>query len=299
MTDGTRMPVAAGIVVYQPDPVLIKALIESLVRQVDLLLIYRNSALPEALSATVQEHGGRLVALGDERNLGLGTAHNRIIEAAMARGFERILLFDQDSSPSPDLGSRLLFLMQTLIAAGERPAAVGPRPVAYDSTSYNPPRPLPASEAAPQGRARPVEFIISSGSLINGAAFREIGRFREDFFIDAIDMEWCLRARFHGFTCWMASEVTMHHRLGAGVSRIPLINVHLVRQPSARAYTFVRNQLALFRLKHVPLRWKVRALARLGAYTIGQPVLASHRRATVRSIARGWRDGLLGRLGPP
>jgi rhamnosyltransferase len=290
---------AGGIVAYRPDPVDLKALICSLMHQVDHLVLYRNSSVAEDLFDVVQRHRDRLLVLGQEHNLGVGVAHNRIIEAAMARGIERIILFDQDSSPSPDLVGELLVRMQGLIRAGERPAIVGPRPVGRDGQTYKAPRPLARAEAMAQGPNVPVEFLISSGSLINGAAFREIGPFRDDFFIDAIDIEWCLRARAKGFTCWMATDVPMGHRLGDGAVRLPVAGAYLVLQPPARAYTFVRNQLALFRLGHVPRSWKARAAARLVAYTIGQTICASQRRAVVRSLARGWWDGLLGRLGPP
>jgi rhamnosyltransferase len=299
MTDGPHVPSAAGIVAYEPDAMLIGGLIASLIRHVDLLLIYRNSRVPPFVCELAREYRDRLVSLGDESNLGLGVAHNRIVEAAMASGIERIFLFDQDSMASGELVGQLLDRMQSLIRRGARPAVVGPRPICYDGTGYKAPHSPGLGGVSSGGNNVPVEFVISSGSLINGAAFREIGAFREDFFIDAIDIEWCLRARSKGFTCWMATDVTMKHRLGSGVLRIPVADVRIVRQPPARAYTFVRNQLILFRLKHVPWRWKVRTLVRLAAYTITQSVCASHRRAAVRSLAHGWWDGLRGRLGPP
>jgi rhamnosyltransferase len=299
MVAGRSAALAAGIVVYQPDPGLLKALICSLIGQVDHIFLYRNSPVAAPLVEDVHNHQDRFIVLGEERNLGLGVAHNAIIEAALARGVERILLFDQDSSPPADLVGELLVRMEDLISAGERPAVVGPRPISHEGTPYKAPRPLARAGSMPQGTNMPVEFLVSSGSLINGAAFREIGPFRDDFFIDAIDIEWCLRARFKGFSCWMATDLPMGHRLGAGIVRLPLVGVHLVRQPPGRVYTFVRNELALFRLRHVPRRWKARAAVRLVAYTIGQTMYASQRRATVRALARGWWDGLRGRLGAP
>jgi rhamnosyltransferase len=299
MTGILHQPLAAGIVVYRPEPGLAEALVQLLLPQVDQLLVYCNSPLPVALSATLTEHRHRLAALGDGRNLGLGVAHNRIIEAAIAQGIKHVLLLDQDSIPPPGLGRELLARMSGLITAGHRPAVVGARPVGSGGSPYKAPRLLPPAAARPHGCDMPVELVISSGSLIDASAYHAIGPFREDFFIDAIDTEWCLRARFMGFTCWMATDLAMEHRLGAGVLRLPLGGVQLVRQPPSRAYTFVRNQLAMFRLQHVPSRWKLRAVARLAAYSIGQTAAGPNRGAVVRALARGWRDGLLGRLGQP
>src|SRR5262245_42248217 len=103
MTRNPRLAVAAGIVAYEPDATLISGLIASVLGQVDLVLVYRNSGVPPAVARLAQEHPGHLVLLGDECNRGLGVAHNRTIEAAMANGIERIVLFDQDSSPSEEL----------------------------------------------------------------------------------------------------------------------------------------------------------------------------------------------------
>jgi rhamnosyltransferase len=36
--------------------------------------------------------------------------------------------------------------------------------------------------------------IISSGSALSAAAYRKLGPFREDYFIEYIDIEYCLRA---------------------------------------------------------------------------------------------------------
>jgi rhamnosyltransferase len=299
MAGREALPVAAGIVAFRPGSGVLERLVAGLLPQVERLLVYRNSPLPEGVSDLARAHRGRIELLGDGRNVGLGVAYNRIADAALARGIERILLLDQDSGPPPDLCAGLLGRMQDLIDAGERPAVVGPRPIGPDGKPYKLPRQVVPGKARAAGSSLPLQFVISSGSLIDGAAFRAIGGFREDFFIDAIDLEWCLRARFRGFTCWMAADLPMPHQLGSGVICMPALGMHLVRQPPTRAYTSVRNQLAMLHLDHVPLAWKARAAARLVLYTLGQAAHAPHRSSALRLLARGWRDGLLGRLGAP
>ena len=39
------------------------------------------------------------------------------------------------------------------------------------------------------------DYVITSGSIITIAAYKEIGPFNNEMFIDFIDIEWCLRAR--------------------------------------------------------------------------------------------------------
>ena len=117
--------------------------------------------------------------------------------------------------------------------------------------------------AFPVASATRVEFAISSGSLVDVAAARAIGPFRSDFFIDAIDLEWCMRANHLGFSVWVADRVFMDHRLGRGVIAIP--GLRLADQPPRRLYTFVRNQLAMLRLPHVPRLHKLKTVASLPA----------------------------------
>ncbi len=299
MARGDPLPVAAGVVAFWPEPGQLERLVAGLLPQVARLLVYCNSPLPAGCEDLAQEYPHRVEIVGHGGNVGLGVAYNRIVEAAMAHGIERILLLDQDSRPPPGLCAELLGRMQDLIEAGERPAVVGPRPISDDGKPYKLPRRAASAEARPLGHTIPLQLVISSGSLIDTAAFQAVGPFREDFFIDAIDIEWCLRARSKGLTCWMATDLPIRHRLGTGVIRMPVAGAHLVRQPPTRAYTFVRNQLALLRLAHVPLTWKMRATAHVVLYTIGQTLYAPHRARALRFLARGWRDGLLGRLGPP
>lgn len=275
--------VAVGVVVYHPDAGLLRALVEAVIATVDAVALFCNSPLTDpAVLQLVRDHPGRVQVLGDGSNIGLGAAYNAMCAWAVTRQCDRILLFDQDSSPSPALALALGRHMDRLVAAGERPAVVGPRASSSDGTRFKAPRVIragPAGFAGGTGGIDRVGFVISSGSLIDIAAFRVAGPFRADFFIDAIDIEWCLRAGSAGYSCWMATDQPMAHRLGAGVIRIPLIDVHLVRQPPGRITTFIRNQLAMFRPAHIPLAWKARAALMLTVHSIAQVIASRQKRA--------------------
>ncbi|MCV5902536.1 hypothetical protein OFN63_41200, partial [Escherichia coli] len=65
-----------------------------------------------------------------------------------------------------------------------------------------------------------VEFLATSGSLVDIAAFDRIGPFRDDYFIDAVDLEWCFRAWSRSYSCWIARAVAMEHTVGAGVLKV-------------------------------------------------------------------------------
>ena len=265
------------------------------------VVVFANSDVAEdterKLAAAARPTACRILRPG--ANVGLGAAYDAFLAAARAAGDRFVLLLDQDSLPPPDAVPRLAALHERLAAAGERPAIVGPQPL---DPHGQPMRIAVSDPPAPAGlaaEATRVSFVISSGSLVDVERAASVGPFRADYFIDAIDLEWCFRANACGFSIWIADEVTMDHRLGRGVIRIPLIGLLLADQPPRRLYTYLRNQLAMMRLPHVPFRHKAKTLlslpVRLPVY-LARNGFSRESRAAIRN---GLRDGWAGRLGPP
>jgi rhamnosyltransferase len=193
----------------------------------------------------------------------------------------------------------LLDSFNSLAASGAEPASVGPRLVAPAGEAYKSPRYFRRPGVAPRGDLTPVQYLPTSGSLVSIEAFRRIGPFRGDYFIDGIDLEWCFRAWARGYSCWCATSIPVPHTVGQGVVGSGALGLETPRQHGFRLETYIRNTLYGFRLPHVPWSWKLRQ----GAYLIIQiAVMAAaggSRAELVRRLGRGVRDGLRGRLGPP
>ena len=291
----------AGVTVYRPDPALLFDLLHRLRRDGVSILVEIDGSTGEAISTEMLESlraEPRVDIAQAERNAGIGVALNRLVTRARAQGADRLLLFDQDSTPPPGLAAALSRRMDALSEAGERPAAIGPKPVAPEGASarYRAPR----YPAMPQRPARagvvPVRFIITSGTLLDLAAIERVGPFRADYVIDAIDTEWCFRAWRGGGSIWLAPDLAMEHRVGHDVVRRGPIT--FPRQSPARMATYLRNQAHGMRLRHVPWQWKLRNLAYLPLqavfYSLDQPRPV----ASLRRLARAAMNGLAGRLGP-
>jgi len=58
------------------------------------------------------------------------------------------------------------------------------------------------------------DVVQMSGSLLSLMAFKEIGPFREEFFIDSIDADYCLRLRKKGYKIIVACQAQMKHSVG-------------------------------------------------------------------------------------
>lgn len=301
MTDAAgSLPVAAGIVSFHPDPSLLLDLVATLDRDVARIYLFNNAPLDPALGMVLADYP-RLVAIDAGSNLGVGVGLNVIALAASRDGFERLILFDQDSRPWPGLVGRLDRAFDRLAALRRHPAAVGPRLVAPRDPvagASKPPRYRPRRGAAPDGTLVPVDFLPTSGTLFNLRTLRETGMFRADLFIDAIDLEWCFRAWARGVSVWLAGDVPMEHTVGTGTIGLGF-GLTMPNQRPVRMYTYVRNSLYGFRLGHVPLRWKLRQLVYLPLQMLGFARHHGFRAAAVAPLLAGVRDGLLGRLGVP
>lgn len=294
---GAIVTLAAGIVVFRPKLDLLLALAERLAAEADGLFIFANGVEDAALLDRLRECGAQVIAC--DYNLGVAEAFNQLALHAICAGHDRLAIFDEDSGLPPGGLRALSESMDRLEAAGRAPAVLGPRIVApADAPDYRSPRYFRARGEA-LGALKPVRYVISSGSLLSLNAFRRVGPFRSDFFIDAVDTEWCFRTWRAGFSVWADDAVHMEHRIGAGVTRRTIFGAGFPRQPLMRLYAYMRNQTYCLRLRHIPLGWRLLVAAHLvrlyGAHWLDAPDRAAFARMANAAV----RDGLSGRLGPP
>jgi rhamnosyltransferase len=135
-----------------------------------------------------------------------------------------------------------------------------------------------ASERAPGTAARQppdepsddrwedVDCVITSGTLLPLAAHSAIGPFREEFFIDYVDEEYCLRARAKGYRVIRSRKQIMQHTIGA-----PTVHKTLWIRKWTSNHTPDRRYIALYE------RTKTRKIA---------------------AVMQGWWDGVRGNMGP-
>ncbi|WP_083908729.1 glycosyltransferase family 2 protein [Thioalkalivibrio thiocyanodenitrificans] len=294
-TDDAR--VVAVVVTHHPDPEGLRGMLRALVPQVHGTWIVDNGSGDCALESLMEEF--RPEALRVHRlceNRGIAHAQNEGIRLAGGQGATHVLLMDQDSVPAPDMVQHLLQACGTL----ERVASVGPY--------YTDPR-LPGHTPFLQvrglrirrrrcdgtGRVFEVDHVISSGCLIPLSAIKVVGDMREDLFIDAVDIEWGLRAMHHGLRNYGVCKATMHHSLGD--ASLKMFGRTVSRHSPVRLYYQFRNAILLCREPHVPLNWKVvylrQMLLRYALYVWRVRPLRPH----LAMIHAGVRDGIRGVTG--
>lgn len=294
--------VCAVIVTYNPALAEFSALLKALAPQVVATVVIDNASKPEA-SAAVRAligAGDELIQLED--NTGLASAQNRGIAWARDRGYEYVILFDQDSEPGADMVGRLKSA-HIEASVTRKVSAAGPRYIDRDRGF--------ASYFVRFGRfsfrkvrcdaeLRPVEtdFLISSGSLISLQAIEHIGGMDDALFIDHIDTEWFLRARAKGYVSIGVCAAEMRHSLGAHTIRIPLMpSRNVAVHAPLRDYYMFRNSILLMKRAYVPNVWRVNdALRLLGLFGIFM-LFVPDRAQRLRMIVRGIYDGVRNRSG--
>lgn len=286
---------AAAIVAFHPEPDLIVALARAAAREAAHVIVFANSPLDVRLQSALREVGAALIEAPS--NVGLGEAFNQCAAAVRARGMRRLLLLDQDSEVPDGMIAALSRAMDALIARGEAPAVIGPSIASPPGTDFKPPRYFPRRGVRALGEAAPVQYVISSGSLIALDAFDRVGPFRADFFIDAVDTEWCFRAWAKGGSCWVLRGVEMRHRIGQGVVRN--FAGAAPRQAPFRLYAYVRNQSHCLTLAHIPLSWKARIAAHVVRVVLTYWIDARFSPRFLFSMIQAASRGFRGELGPP
>ena len=214
----------------------------------------------------------RLSWLDLSKNFGLAFGLNRGIDRAIDLGASHVLLMDQDSLPSHTMVDDLMSGMLSH-PMQESIAAVGPNFVDARGVEFKPfwmigfPRSkVPLSR--PDDSLIPTDFLITSGCLIRMEALQKIGKMDESLFIDNVDLEWCLRAKSHGWVLVGVRNAYLSHQLGDAHVPAPWFSrlfgkKFVVRHNATRLYYIMRNRVLLYKMPHVPFAWAAQDVFRI------------------------------------
>lgn len=290
--------VTAITVTFHPDLAVLDQQLKLLNGKVKSIVVVDNgSDLGAAALNSIRACGAEVVELG--KNRGIAAAQNEGIKWAKARDADFVVLFDQDSQPAPDMIAELLRVHDAMVVGGYHVASVGPSFV--DPRQDNPP-PFIRIEGLKLVRCLAgtddtvmVDYLISSGCLIPMKTIDSVGMMREELFIDYVDIEWGLRAKYRGFQSFGAFGAHMQHSLGDAPKKFfgRSIPIH----SPLRHYYLARNGTWLYRQPWVPTNWKIvdgqRMILRFGFYSL----FATPRWQHIKMMLLGFWDGMRGRMG--
>ena len=159
--------VSAVVITYNPNINILNSLIQSLLMQVqDIIVVDNSSAELDLKNKIVQS--SEIIYLSDGINKGIATAQNIGISHAIDMGRDAVWIFDQDS----ELGElSLVAMVDELNTFDGKAACIGPSIV----NSFNDQVELPIKKIKNPNGTFCVDQIIASGSLTPTSVFRDIG----------------------------------------------------------------------------------------------------------------------------
>jgi rhamnosyltransferase len=295
-----------GFVVTHNPPAEFSSNLRALLEQLLPLLVVDNGSGPETrrlLEREAQLHPSLQVQFNDS-NLGIAAALNQGFRWALAQGYERIISFDQDSQPAPNMVAELLQAYDSH-PRRERIAILAPQiqdSVTGGRITYLKKRGMFSMQrvACQAEILDDVLLVITSGSLNNLAAYQELGGFREDFFIDYVDTEYCLRAAQHGYKIVVACKAVLHHRLGGQQRKqIGALTLRPTFHSSLRWYYINRNRIAMLGMYAFKTPYWALYDVMVGGYAFLKMLLYEDQKLKkILAVAMGIIDGLFRRMGP-
>jgi len=294
--------VCAVVVTYHPDSEFPER-VARIVPQVGSLVIVDNGS-DEAELEMLREITAHpsITLVANAENLGVARALNIGMQRA-ALNSSWALLLDQDSRVDADMVQSLL-AVYAAFPDQDHLAVIG-------SGFRDPDGETQATDIEIHGEAAAgdtlaeawmdVESAITSGSLLPLKAHATVGPFREEFFIDYVDTDYCFRARAQGLRVIKTREPHMSHAIGAATRHGLLwMNKWTTNHSPDRRYYGARNDTVMLR-EYGNYRfgsWALKSLGRRLRTCKRIALYEQTKTAKIIAVMQGWWDGVRGHLGP-
>lgn len=282
-------------VLYHPTEKFLHNLAKARMVCANLVAVDNSPEADAQLHTCLREQGIHLIF--NRNQGGLAGGYNRGAEVLLEQRCDVIFLMDQDSEIEPSFFTQMMDACANL---GTDTFLMGPKIYEINLKKcmavFQPGKYLPKRlriDDQTEGLF-PSLCIISSGSAISAAAYRKLGAFREDYFIEYIDIEYSLRAVSQNVPVYMNAGVTMRQTTG-----------HIERHGKGfttnhaawRRYYGARNAVHCLYTHRATwgLHWVSAVLALHQAVCVLKYEPEKLRKIT--AILCGYVDGLLGLLG--
>lgn len=300
--DHAAARVAAVVVIYYPERDILRNLLASVDGRVATIFVVDNTPPTDANKAPgiPTEYKDKVVHIALGENTGIATAQNVGIRAAAESDHTHVLLMDDDTVLPPGAIEKLLEAEQMLLRSGEQVSAIAPAFIDRLNGKM--------SSGVKQGWFReekivldpdgncPVrtDYLQASGSLIRTSVLNRVGLMRDEFFLNFVDIEWCLRANRLGYASFVVPNVVMEHAVGDEVAF--LFGKEFRLHSLFNDYYFVRNAAYLLMQASMGYRFRSMLLLMLPKYIVIHGWLTKSRWTSYRVLFRALQEGLLGTM---
>lgn len=274
----------AGIVTCNPEIDRLKAVVASAICQVAEVIIVDNNSTNINEIRSLQDCYGNLLVVENKENQGIARALNQIFEVAVERNYEWVLTLDHDTICD-------IKMVDTLFdgVIDDSIGIVCPS-VLYEGVDFK-------MKGYGKTGLEDVYACMTSGSLTRVAAWQKVGGFNDEYFIDFVDNEFCMKLKINNYRILRNHACEMKHSLGEPLTIKTLFGeVSVVTHKPWRFYYMVRNNLVFICQYRKYLRI-LREYAKLAKIISGGLRYSIDRKQTWKYIKLGYIDAKRGVLG--
>lgn len=184
-------------------------------------------------------------------NIGVDGGLIIAIKWAIAKEYDFLWLFDQDSQPTVDCLDILLNKYQQLSAQDYNIGIISPQIIDINTSQQLPGYVFQDYKFVPKdGHSQAKDYytchgVITSGSLVNLNAAKNVQLPQGDLFLDAVDYAYCMNFISQNYEVVVVKNVAMQHRLG-NYSKVKdrfhqinnQLNNQLNNKPNHQLFTF-------------------------------------------------------------
>lgn len=228
---------AAGIVSYNPDISRLKENIETIRKQVKIVLIIDNASDNVVDIRQMIKEYKNVYMICNTVNKGIAVALNQICHYLKEQGMVWCLLLDQDS-----ICSENLIEIFSKYIDDKKVGMLCPYIVDEFKITLSKYKQMTLSEKTI------CDYAITSGSFIKLDIWEKIGGFFEDLFVDGVDADYSYNLRMHGYVIYRVNKGYIMHQQGNNTEKTHIYRIH-------RDETGRKTIKPAFRFNYSMMRW--------------------------------------------
>lgn len=271
--------ISAGIVTYNPDMSRLLDNISNVVEQVEKVFVVDNGSINCNEIVKLQEKVKFELIINHE-NEGIAKALNQLCEKAKQEGFSWMLTLDQDSICQLDMVQIMKKHISTEFG------------IVCPAIKYN----FKKANKNKQDYEYPYA-CMTSGSLTQIDAWSSVKGFEEQYFIDFVDNEFCMKLAIKGYKILRINACILDHQLGETITvEKKGTKKTYSKHSNLRYYYMARNNLHFIK-KYRDYLNVFKEYCKLMYIVSGAIIHSSEKKETIKYIKQGLRDGKNNKLG--
>lgn len=278
------MVVFAGIVLYNPDILRLQQSLKRLESQVNSIVIVDNASSNVSEVDSLVKTLTNVKLIKNDENQGIATALNEICSCALKEQAEWVLTLDQDTVCEESMISQLIEY-----------SSINGVGILCPDVDYEG---LDIHSSKDSKELTQVRACMTSGSLTNIKAWKEVGGFRDDFFIDFVDNDFCMRLEISQYRILRVNTCIMHHQLGEGrdINVIGSFKKRVCIHRPWRFYYMTRNNL-VFIWDYKSRLNLIKEYLKFGKILLQGIVYSDKKNETISFIISGFKDAIKHKMG--